>query len=241
MKTKKIAALAIAAAVTLGAGAYGTRAWFTSSATSGANQIQAGTLKVNVNGADEVQSFVIPLKNTLAEPGDVLTNPNGDGYYSITIKNNGSLNMATFGRFTLDTTGGNEQLAKDIMIQDYKVTFNRSTPRADDNFIVNGVKSNEQFATNLYGWVNGNGPLDIPGTPWDIEGLKPGESFTITFRLVYNTDATVQGKTINMGYEVNATQVNKGAIEDLPLDIAVTPAARDNAYTYMNDQVNGKY
>lgn len=221
MNKKSVLSLVLAGSLAFGAG-IGSYAWFTSTATSAANTFQAGTLMVDVNDSNSTadNTFSIPLKTANIQPGDILTN-GSNGFSTITVKNNGTLPMATFGRFTLDNTG---LLAKDVKIQDYKVEFfdeNGNPTSRVDEFIKDGVVRKDiqgQIGENILAWVNGSGPLDIMGTPWDVEGLKPHESYKITFKLAYDTDATEQGRTCKLGYEVKTTQVNKDAMVNLKLD-----------------------
>ena len=79
----------------------------------------------------------------------------------------------------------------------------------------NGVGGSE----NLNTWVNGDGPLDIPGTAWDMEGLKPDECYILTIQFQMDPDASndYQGTSVTVGYEVKAKQINEAALleEDL--------------------------
>lgn len=217
MNKKSVLSLVLAGSLAFGAG-MGSYAWFTSTATSTANTFQAGTIIVDANNSSKNSgSFDIALKTNNIQPGEVLTTGDG-GYSTITVKNTGTLNMATFGRFTL---ADDNDLSKDMLITDYSVDFYRegaTTPYRTDNFIDKGVRTNSQFASNMKDWVNGNGPLDIPGTNWDLEAMKPGDYYVIKFKLAYDPNATEQGKTCKLKYEVKTTQVNAGAIKALNLD-----------------------
>jgi predicted ribosomally synthesized peptide with SipW-like signal peptide len=233
LKMNKKALLSLILVGALSLGAAGSYAWFTSNAQGTVSHIKAGTIDVGVNGPNK--TFTMDIKtNKLVQPGDILTTGQG-GYTTIIVKNNGTLPLASFGRFTLaDDTG----LGDDMKITDYKVEFfdaQSNEKRATDNFIVNNVKSNSGFASNMRGWVDGSGPLDIMGTPWDIEGLKPQEYYKITFRLEYDTAATDQGKECKLGFEVKTTQVNNDALANLHLD-GVTDGALTSWYGYLSDQ-----
>jgi predicted ribosomally synthesized peptide with SipW-like signal peptide len=238
MKKKALLSLVMAGTLTIGAAAAGTYAWFTGYAKSTVNSITAGTINLDVNGSSSTNgAFNIPLRTDgLVQPGDILTTGDVDGFSTITVKNNGSLPLASFGRFTID---GDTGLADDIKIIDYKVEFldaeGQPTGRID-SFITNGVPSNNQFASNLKAWVDGDGALDIPGASWDMEALRPQESYKLTFRLEYDTAAKDQGKTCKVGFEVKATQVNSNALANLELD-GVENGALAGWYTYLNNQV----
>ncbi|MTI48865.1 MAG: hypothetical protein FH761_13555 [Firmicutes bacterium] len=232
MTKKALLSITLIGLLAFGVG-MGTYAWFTSQATSSNNSFATGTLALATAGEGSIN---IDLNTANLQPGDILTGDDTTEFASITIENDGSLNMATFGRFTVD---GN--LADDMIITDYKAEFfhkEESQPYRVDNFIENGVKHNDQFASNMYDWVNGNGPLDIPGTAWDEEALKPGDYFTITFRLVYDKNATAQGETANLGYEVYGTQVREGAIQALNLEGVSDEYIANYAYPYLLNQVS---
>jgi len=237
MKRKAILSIALAGMLAFGAG-LGTMAWFTSTATSETNIFEAGTLTLDVNGAngEEKFDFNVDLNFDNLQPGDSLT----DGTAEIVIKNTGSLNMATFGRFTLDA---DEDFGKYMKIKEYKVEFfNADGTQKDrvDNFIENGVVLPVNMAGNMYDWVNGSGPQDIMTTAWDMEALKPQEYFKISFELEYDVDAEVQGLDATLGYEVLATQVNEQAIIDLELEGVPESTITYNGgvYDYLAKQVD---
>lgn len=237
MNRKSLLSLVLAGSLAIG-GAVGSYAWFTSNATSTANTFHAGTIKVDVNNSNgnEDNHFAIPFKSGLIQPSDVITTGE-NGYSTITVKNNGTLPMATFGRFTLANDDG---LAKDIKITDYKVDFynaDKTKKSRVDNFIENGVDKVGGFNLDLKGWVDKNGPQDIPGTAWDEEALKPGEYFTITFKLVYDANAVDQDKKCDLGYEVKTTQVNADAITNLGLEGVGADYVRAYVFPYLADQV----
>lgn len=233
------------------AASYGTYAYFRSAATSNANTVDTGTLNVSVNDNGGGEKFDIDLgqlKNLA--PGD------HSGEAKIKVRNNGSINAATFGKFTL----GNDPvgLASKIKFYNYKVEYFDASGNAkhrwsstdpyfgiaanQDWFIKDGDDSkwkNVGGSATLESWVKGNGPLDIPGAAWDEEGLKPGEYYIITFQfqLDPSADNTYQGQHMDFGYEVRATQVNKEAIKDLGLGGNIDSAI-DEHYNYLFNQVS---
>lgn len=210
-----------------------SRAFFSDTKTSSANAFTAGTL--NLNGTD-MATFTFGTIGNMA-PGDKT------GTATITVKNGGSIDAATFGRFTLT---GDTGLAQALKFYDYKVEYYKyeNSPVArwgagHDNYF--GLLTNEDWfikdgdtskwtgvggKNNLRGWVDTNGPLDINNTAWDEEGLKSGSYYVLSvrFQMDPNADNWYQGKTVTLGYEVKATQINSGAILLLNLggDIATT-------------------
>lgn len=231
MKKILTSLLSIAAISAVVAGATG--AFFTDAEVSTAAAFDSGTFTIDVNGdSDGTFSFNLGTITDIS-PGDLT------GTAEIIVKNTSNINAATFGRFTLSADTG---LANAIKINHYKVEYFESdgitlTPRwtapnfdpyygtdiNQDWFIKNGDESSLWAgvggSTNIKTWVEGNGPLDVPGTAWDMEALKPGESYKITFQFQMDPAAgnEYQNKAVNIGYEVKATQVNTTAIVGLGL------------------------
>lgn len=213
---------------------YGTYSYFSDTETSSGNTFTAGTL--NLDGTNMATFTFGPIGNMA--PGDKT------GTAVITVKNGGSIDAATFGRFTLT---GDTGLAKALKFYNYKVEYykadNTSVARWDatnfdpyfgttinmDYFIAEG-DTTKWIAVggkdNLRDWVDTNGPLDINNAAWDEEGLKPGSYYVLSvqFQMDPNAGNTYQGSAVTLGYEVQATQINRGAILGLNLggDIAST-------------------
>jgi len=228
-------------AMLAGTGLY---AWFTDVETSTGNTFTAGTL--NLDGTD-MASFTFGTIGNMA-PGDIT------GWANITVKSGGSLNAATFGRFTL---AGDTGLSYALNIYDYKVLyFNADTTPAarwatndpyygttinEDCFIAAGVDALWTAvggSTNLNAWVNGDGALDIPGASWDMEGLKPNEYYVLSVRFQMDPAAgnNYQGTTVTVGYEVVATQINRDALLNLGLGGNMASAV-DAHVAYLLSQV----
>lgn len=227
----------------------GTLAYFSDREVSTNNTITSGTLKIDVNNNNSSGTFTFDLGNisTLA-PGDKT------GTATITVKNVGNFNAATFGRFTISADTG---LSNVLKLSEYKVEYFNAdgtpAPRWNatdfdpyfgetinqDWWIKNGVM-HPQFVIyggnpNLMSWITGNGALDIPGYPWDEEGLKPGEYYTITFQFQMDPTAgnAYQDTSVTLGYEVKATQINADALNALGLG----PADMSGHVSYLLSQV----
>lgn len=216
-----------------------TRAYFTNQSILGASTISSGTLTVNATSNNHGYLDLGTLGKL--EP-EMTTEP-----ISIIVKNTGNLKAATFGKFITPEGNG---LDEALNFYDYKVEFFNAdntpiTARGVDVFVVNGVGQGA-FATqypsgkvNLKAWIDGNGPLDIPGASWDEEALRPGQYIKITFKLQMDKNAgnTYQNKYVKLGYQVESTQVNKDAILGLGLGGNMATAI-DSHYTYLYNQVN---
>jgi len=241
---KKILISVMVIAVVVGVVVSASGAWFSDTKTSSGNVFQAGTL--NLNGT-EMATFTFGTIGNMA-PGDKTDTA------VITVKNGGSIDAATFGRFTLT---GDSGLAKDLKFYNYKVEYFKANddlvarwtaPNFDpyfgtainmDYFIAEGntsLWSGVGGKVNLRDWVNTNGPLDINNAAWDMEGLKSGSYYVLSVQFQMDPNAIDQGTTVTLGYEVKATQINRDAILLLGLggDIATTV---DLHVTYMLNQI----
>lgn len=212
---------------------YGTYSYFSSTKTSTGNTFTAGTL--NLDGTNMATFTFGPIGNMA--PGDKT------GTAVITVNNSGSIDAATFGRFTLT---GDTGLAQALKFYNYKVEYYKAngdpvarwgadfdpyfgTAINMDYFIKDGdtsIWTTVGGKVNLRDWVDTNGPLDINSAAWDEEGLKSGSSYVLSvqFQMDPNANNWYQGKTVTLGYEVKATQINRDAILLLGLggDIATT-------------------
>ena len=226
---------------------YGTNAWFSDTETSSGNTFTAGTL--NLDGTD-MATFTFGSIGNMA-PGDIT------GMAVIVVKNGGSIDAATFGRFTLT---GDTGLAQALKFYNYKVEYHKNggaaVARWDatnfdpyfgtainmDYFIAEGDTGKWVAVggkVNLRAWVDTNGPLDINNAAWDMEGLKSGSYYVLSvqFQMDPNANNWYQGKTVTLGYEVKATQINRDAILLLGLggDIASTV---DSHVAYLLSQLS---
>jgi len=233
MNKKILASIFVIGMLALAMG-WGTYSWFSDTETSSGNTFTAGTL--NLDGTDMATFTFGPIGNMA--PGDIT------GTAVITVKNGGSIDAATFGRFTLT---GDTGLAQALKFYDYKVEYYKKdgtlVARWDatnfdpyfgtainmDYWIKDGDTSKWTAVggkDNLRDWVDTNGPLDINNAAWDEEGLKSGSYYVLSvrFQMDPNAENAYQGKTVTLGYEVKATQINRDAILLLSLggDIAST-------------------
>lgn len=234
IKLRRILGSALVIAGVTALGVLGTYAFFSDTETSNANQLNAGVLKIDVNDNNSTGTFDITLGTVTGLMPDEKT-----GTATVTVKNTGDVNTATFGRFTLS---GDEGVSLDDVLKfyNYKVEYFNAdgTPAArwsapnfdpyygeainQDWFIKNGETSLWTAvggATLLGSWVYGNGVLDVPGNSWDMEALKPGEYYTVTFQFQMDPLAgnEYQGEDVTLGYVVRATQINTSAIVGLGL------------------------
>ena len=223
---KKIAFSFVSIAAVVGLAIGATSAYFTSAKSTEMNTFAAGTLNVDatVDGAYNVD----PVNIGHLAPGEIT------GEKKFIIKNTGDIDTATFAKFTV--TDDNDDLAAALNIYDYKVSYfkadNTPANRWSENGGYFGTTINQDYfikdgdvskwtavggATNLANWAYGNGPLDIPGTAWDEEWLPAGAYYVVSVRFQMNPDAgnEYMGKTVKVGYEVRATQLNDAAITAL--------------------------
>jgi predicted ribosomally synthesized peptide with SipW-like signal peptide len=197
---KKIlfAVMAIVAAVGLVGGAF---AYFTDSATSTTNQFTAGVLSIDDALVAESPAIVI----TNMAPGDVT------GEYTITIKNNGSMNLGWLGDWQFSGGVSGSVDLKDALYIDYAKMQFLSPGGVDwqggtvgegyeadggDLFILNGKGNgpypsfgNDLAALSSFGVVTFNNfanPANsgmLPGTVFEHMGaLKPGYSYKLTVK-----------------------------------------------------------
>lgn len=229
-----------------------TRAYFTNTSVLGANTVSSGTLSVGTssNGKGYLDLGTIAK----LEPGA------HTDWYTITVKNNGNLNAAVFGKFELTEDGG---LANALKLYDYKVLYykadNSGVARWATNGGYYGTLSNEDYfikdndvdhkwsaiggKTDLTDWtnLNGYGPADTPGYSWDLEGLKPGYYYVISFRLMMDpaADNTYQNKYAKLGYRVESTQVDADALGAMSTTLGGIPSTTLSSwYSYLKNQVD---
>lgn len=236
MDKKKI----IVSAITIGAtGALligATFAFFTDQETSSGNTLTSGTLKIDVNDNNSSGTFNVSfgVVSNLA-PGDLT------GVATIKVINTGTLNAATFGRLTL-SGASSPDLSDELSIYNYKVEYfdnavcTVTTNRWSGTDPYHGTASNMDWfikdgdatlwngvggSENLKTWVTGDGPLDIPGTAWDMEGLEPNECYILTVQFQMDEDASnaYQGSSVTVGYEVLSGQINAAALNALGLGV----------------------
>lgn len=228
----------------------GVMAWFSDTETSTTNTFTSGTLNIKVNNSDPgLFTFDLGTISNIA-PGDMT------GTATIKVENIGNLDAATFGRFVLTDDEG---LALKLKFYEYQVLYFMSdgttavarwnpddpyygTAINMDYWVKDGVMHSGVVRAggkdNLREWVDGNGALDIPGASWDMEGLKPGSHYVLSFQFQMDPGAGnwYQGKSVTLGYEVWATQINRGAVLALNLG-GNMPTEVDAHVGYMTRQL----
>jgi predicted ribosomally synthesized peptide with SipW-like signal peptide len=222
MNKKILASIFVIGILALAMG-YGTYSWFSDTETSTSNTFTAGTLDISLG---ESETPEISIGNMA--PGDVT------GDWVITIKNDGTLNLAWFG--DLVVTGG-DKLREAIYIDYAKMEFldtadNPNVWETTDEFIKDGRGSgtyptwyNYLADLSLFKVVtlknfDGNAGM-CPGTPYEFMGaLKPDYSYKLTLRFGFAKDAgnEYQGDAVapvTISFKVDATQVNAAALDAL--------------------------
>jgi len=220
MNKKILASIFVIGILALAMG-YGTYSWFSDTKTSTSNTFTAGTLDISLG---ESETTEISIGNMA--PGDVT------GDWVITIKNDGTLNLAWFG--DLVVTGGS--MLRDVIYIDYaQMEFldkngnpNALWPEPTDNFILNGVGSglypdwyNTLAGLSTFGVItlknfDGNNGMGV--APYEFMGaLKPEYSYRLTLRFGFAKGAgnEYQGDVagpVTISFKVDATQVNAEAI-----------------------------
>lgn len=215
MNKKLIISLVMIGILAFGAG-LGTFAWFTSTAASTGGTFTAGTLKIDVNGSlDNDEKFAIIPIDKMAPGDDPI-------FKTLTITNEGNLNLAMFKKFSLSAPEGMtpeqaEALAKQILVTSFEVK-DWSEPEGIEIAVPEIWNGNNQWdaendgRATLYDLTHATREL---GGGWFGIGLMPGETQTITIGLQLDRNAgnDVQGLATNLGVEVVATQVNDDAIK----------------------------
>lgn len=222
MKKRLVLALLLVGLLAFGAG-IGTYAWFTSTATSTNNEFVTGTLKLDINGeGDEEFNLDLGPIGNLA-PGEKTDE------VSIEIKNDGSLDLVWFGKFVINDEEG---LSNAIYIDDMKMEFlddegEINNWEVTDHFIKDG-KGYGEYGDHYDGLIDeAMGVITLAnflndnamgaGNGVQMGALKPGYSYRLTFTLGMAEAAgnEYQGKSMDLAYTIDATQVNEGAISSL--------------------------
>lgn len=246
---KKILFVVMACVLCLGM-VGGAFAYFTDTATSTANTFASGTLDVDVNGdTDDSFDIVVGTVNNMA-PGDIT------GTIEIKVKNVGSLPAATFARFTFDNDSG---LGAALDVYDWQATYFNGNDTAnsrwgagDDPYF--GVGSNmDWFVQNgVAGFNMGSNVLNLDvgdvisgDRAFDAEALPAGAYYIL--KVKFQMDPTAgneyQDKSVDVAFEVYATQVNSDAIDALGTIIGADGVGITGAsfYAYFNTQLTTQY
>lgn len=250
MNKKALLSLALIGILAFGVG-LGTYAWFTSTAVSTDNTFESGTLMLNTNGTiddpnttDAAFTLDLGALGNL-KPGDITSEE------SVEIKNDGSLNLAWFGKIMID---GDTMLGDAIYIKEMKMEFLNSAGEANvweptDHFIHEGrgygLYSDhfEGLVDSTMGYITLNNFLSDnamgAGSGVQMGALKPGYSYRLTFQLgmAEAADNQYQGKTMNLKYVVNATQIDEDALDALFNNTTYLGGTGSNHYNWLNTQI----
>lgn len=224
-----VSVLALAAIVAVNA----TGAWFTDKETSKTNTITAGTLELDINENGNGETFVTGLGNFTFNPGEESREA------TVSIRNGGTVDLAWYGYFNISNDGHEDNLERwlnSVYIKDARMEFRRKGGNTywlpTDQFITNGrgsgnyPSSYENMANNsphkvitLKEWNNA-APMGF-GNGVQGGGLKADKKekyeyrFTFTLAMVEDTPNELQGQSLNLSYTVEATQINKNALDAL--------------------------
>jgi predicted ribosomally synthesized peptide with SipW-like signal peptide len=192
----------------------GTLAYFSDTASSSANSFTSGTLSIDDSGLSSAVAFNLPNM----APGDVT------GDYTVTIRNNGNLNLAWLGDWQFT---GNSTLMDALYIDYARMDFLTPTDanwqaQGSDNFITSGVGSGLYASAfnplvapspiNVITFNNwNNNTLMVPGSVYEHAGaLRPNYAYllTIRFGLASGADNTYQNLgPVTASLKVDATQI----------------------------------
>lgn len=247
MNKKLIIGLLLIGVLAFGAG-IGTFAWFTASVTSQNNTFTTGTLALD-DGISEAFDLTGTVGNL--KPADV-TN-----LVTIDIINEGTLDLAWFGRFvvtndTFQLEGVQRSLTEAIYIDNMKMEFfnpEGGSWESTDEFIIDG-RGAGTYASHFEGLVDPN--LQVitlknflqdntmgAGGGVQMGALKDGYSYRISFKLGLAplADNDYQGRTMNIEYQVNATQLNPNALDALFEQVDYLTGAGSNHEVWLNQQL----
>lgn len=224
----------------------GTGAFFTDSETSDVNVFTSGTLELDINQNGTTAPFTTGLGNVQLNPGDTT------GIATIGIKNGGSTNLAWFGYFN---TSGHDAMLDAVYLDTAKMEFRKiggSDWEPADQFITDGDGSGPYPAhyqalagadnkISLREWNSaanngmgvGNGVMN--------GALKPGGyeyKFTFSLGMLEDVPNSLQGKTLNMSYTLNSTQVTEAALVSLDTsDSRISIGAPASIKTWLDQQL----
>lgn len=213
----------------------GTMAWFNDSDKIYTNAFTAGRLDIDINGSDTVLNLGTVDKMA---PGDVMA-----ANAVINIVNKGNLDLAWFGRLGYS---GDPLLKNYIYIDSMKMEFINSDGTTNwfktDEFIKDGkgideynyFKTLQDQTTGviMLSRLMGDSVMNAFGYE-NMGALKPYCSYRLSFKLGLHesADYKVMGKSANLSYEVQATQIKAGALDELFVD------ASTRHEQWFNDQI----
>ncbi len=233
-------------AFSLGLGSY---AWFTSQATSSDNTFTTGTLRLDQGG---LEAFNLNDEVNKLKPSDITR------LITIDIINDGSLDLAWFGKFIVsdDTFVLNDEtrsLTEAIYIEEMQMEFLKPDEHSQweptDKFIVNG-RGSGTYGGHYDGLVDSTlGVITLKnflndnamgvGAGVQMGALKEDYSYRLSFKLGFaplaNND--YQGRTMKIEYQVNATQLNANALNALFDQVNYISGTAANHTNWLNAQI----
>jgi predicted ribosomally synthesized peptide with SipW-like signal peptide len=226
-----------------------TMAYFTDTATSTTSTLASGTLELVVNNNNSAPTFTWALGNISGmAPGDVTDE------VTITIRNGGTIPFAWFGYFNIvDDTGS---LADVIYIDYAKMEFLKPSYiggvwEDTDVFIVDGRGAG--LYSGYYNTLADKSSYEvITLTEWNKDSamgagggvqmgaLKTDYSYRFTFKLGFAPGAgnDFQGKSMDLSYTVDATQINAGALDELFTNTLRLGGVGSNHLPWLNLQID---
>ena len=210
-----------------------TMAWFTDTVHVTGNQINTGSLKVDLLYGSKL------LKNT-SEPifgGDVTWKPAHMEIRNLTIVNNGTLNL----RYVLNLM----MEADESSLAQYFDVFVKEDGHADMSKAATEAAYKEMVLAGQDGWeeidslagIFKSGESVLNGTlDFDASDKVEEKKFAIAIRMKQSSNSDTQGKSMKLGIKLDAYQ------EDIPdSEIGnLTTYVNANSSTALNDALNGE-
>ncbi len=227
-----------------------TGAFFNDTDVSYANTLTSGTLAMDVNADSPSNTFTYDLGTTTnLRPGDATT------LATIQMTNEGSINLGWFGYFSWT---GESVMADHMYIKTAQMEFLKpdgtSTWEVTDPFITDGTGSGTYGAyytalaasdttgkISLTTW-NSIVENNMMGTGGGVftGALKPGYKYRLSIQLAMdpNADNTLQGKSLDLTFNVKSTQISADALTSLDTgDSQISIAAPSAIVDWMNIQI----
>ena len=237
-------------------------AWFTDSDASVANTFTTGTLDIGLVGNDGTSKIVNLGNISNFAPGD----STAEG--TVTLTNNGSLDLAFIGGLKLIGSDVQKDLAKKLVIKKMQVQLipkvgSPIIPNSADQavFIENGVgvglygtAYNNASYYGYTGWNNVAGKItlaDWVGAGSGITGvnqcfwkqaLKPGWSWKYTFQFTFDGSATnaLQGTQMGLQFIVQAAQVKEEAVVEALGILGFPNSSTYIEMNFLNDDITAQ-
>lgn len=192
MKRKSKIILAAIISMSFGAFAYGTHAYFSSSASSDTASITAKTLKIEKTGESKSSTF------NDAEPGD---EEKGKGALVFKIKNSGQMNARMTYSINADVDGmDGKKLSSDMYLA--KPNFTVSNVSRDQCTTSNINSSSYMTMSELSNWIDKN----VNGLVLNSDG---NILLNLDLMLSKDADNSYQGSVFNISVNAIANQIYK--------------------------------